>query len=204
MANLNFWYDFVLEHIPSANENIVAHLFQKQIPTVRNVGVDSTSRGSGTSQQGQRRGGMGKFLFLQSQTASRVPWTLEEASHLPKSSLMSYLNFCESQFKQNQRRKTLNDSFQRLANRFKRKDRVDKSSDMYKTNKIDPDTFISSSASSKKIQVPGKCLLARKRLFNHVGSFIGESAQAVESMYKKIRKDEMVIDLLYSCKDVIE
>ena len=56
----------------------------------------------------------------------------------------------------------------------------------------------------KKIQIPGKCLLARKRLFNHVGSFIGESAQAVESMYKKIRKDEMVIDLLYSCKDVIE
>ena len=74
---------------------------------------------------------------------------------------------------------------------------------MYKTNKIDPDKAVLPATSRKKIEIPGKSLFARKRLFNHVGSFIGESGVAVESMYKKIRKDEMVIDLLYSCKDVI-
>ena len=210
--NLEFWYDVVLAHIPLGNENIVAHLFQKQVPILRNVGGGSTSRSSegrrstdatAISLQDEQRSDMEKYLFLQSQTASRVPWTLEEASHLPKSSLMSYLNFCESQFKPNRRRKTSSNSFQRIANRFKRKDRKDKNSDMYKTNKIDPDKAVLPATSRKKIEIPGKSLLARKRLFNHVGSFIGESAVAVESMYKKIRKDEMVIDLLYSCKDVI-
>ena len=99
--------------------------------------------------------------------------------------------------------KTSSNSFERIANRFKRMDRKGKIADVYKTNKIDPGNALLSATSRKKIQIPGKCLLARKRLFNHVGSFIGESAQAVESMYKKIRKDEMVIDLLYSCKDAI-
>ena len=120
--NLKCWYDVVLEHIPLGKENIVAHLFRKQVPTLRNVGGGSTSRSSEGSRstdataislQGERRGEMEKYLFLQSQTTSRVPWTLEEASHLPKSSLMSYLNFCESQFKPNRRRKTSSNSFER-------------------------------------------------------------------------------------------
>ena len=75
---------------------------------------------------------------------------------------MSYLNFCESQFKPNRRRKTSSNSFQRIANRFKRKDRKDKP-DMYKTNKIDPDKAVLP-ATRKKIEIPGKSLLAWKRL----------------------------------------
>lgn len=176
--------------------------------------------------------------FLPQQTSMKIPWTLEETSRLPYCSLLSYLNFCTTQFKpkvRNRNFSTTQNNHQNPYDRFSKhfecnylfaktfnaydmkkvsqsdleKDKSyyikKKNKSMYtkRKEKSQNSDYIKKKQTEKIIlekRLNGQKELAKKRLFHHVASFIGEDKNSIEFMYNKISKDDVVLKILFACR----
>ena len=195
-------------------------------PTTVSVSSSSSSTTTSTTTTTRRKRNINqqalkKNTFLPHQTSTKIPWTLEETSRLPNCSLLSYLNFCTNQFKSKENYRNRNSStiqnsnqnpFDRFSKHFESNYVFAKKFNAYDVKHVSPSDLKKNvslkSTSYKTIAkinsfakiLNGQKELAKKRLFYHVGSFIGEDENAIEHMYNRMSMDDIVFKTLLACR----